>query len=89
MDTINACPHRGFEKLTLVNFFYDGLTLSMKQLLESMCNGGFLHKLKNEALEFLSSIEEWTRGWEKSLAREMSKPMPNHENKTGIYQVDA
>ena len=56
MDAINACPRHGFEKLTLVNLFYDGLTLSMKQLLESMCNGGFLDKLDNEALEFLSSI---------------------------------
>ena len=56
MDAINACRHHGFEKLTLDNFFYDGLTLSMKQLLESTCNGGFLHKLENEALEFLSSI---------------------------------
>ena len=62
MDAINACPHHGFEKLTLAKFFYDGLTLSMKQLLYSMCNGGFLHKPKNEALEFLSSITELTRG---------------------------
>ena len=56
MDAANACPHHGFEKLTLTNLFYDELTLSMKQLLESMCNGVFLHKPDNEALEFLSSI---------------------------------
>ena len=56
MDAINAFSHHGFEKLTLANFLYDGLTLSTKQLLESMCNGGFLHKPDNEALEFLSSI---------------------------------
>ena len=58
MDAVNACPHHGFEKLTLGNFFYDGLTLSMKQLVESMCNGGFLHRRGNEALEFPSSIVE-------------------------------
>ena len=52
MDAINPCPHHGFEKLTLANLLYDGLTLSMKQLLESMCNGGFLHEPDNEALEF-------------------------------------
>ena len=56
MDVINACPYHGFEKLTLANFFYDGLTLSMKQLLEYVCNGGFSHKPDNEALEFLCSI---------------------------------
>ena len=36
MDAVNACPRYGFEKLTLANLFYDGLTFSMKQLLESM-----------------------------------------------------
>ena len=61
MDAVNACPHHGFEKLTLANFFYDGRTLSMKQLLESMCNGGFIHKVDIETLESLSSIAELTR----------------------------
>ena len=50
MDAVNACPHHGFEKITLANFSYDELTLSMKQLLESMCNRSFLHMLDNEAL---------------------------------------
>ena len=62
MDAVNTCPYHGFEKLTLANFFYDGLTLSMKQLLESMCNVGFLHKPDNKALEFVSSIMDLTRG---------------------------
>ena len=62
MDAINACRHHGFEKLTLDSFFYERLTLSIKQLIESMCNGGLLHKPENKALEFLSSIAELTRG---------------------------
>ena len=49
MNAVNACPNHGFEKLTLSNFFYDGLTLNMKQLVKSMCNGCFLHKRENEA----------------------------------------
>ena len=56
MDSINACSHYGFEKLTLANFFYDGLTLSMKKFLESMCNGVFLHKPDKEALEVRRSL---------------------------------
>ena len=60
----------------------------MKQFLESMCNGGFLHKPNNEVLEFLISIAELTRGWEKLLARETSNLMPNDESKRGIYQID-
>ena len=88
IDRVNACPHHGFETLTLANFFYDGLTLSMKQLLESMCNRGFLHTPNNEALELLSSIAKLTRGWEESLARETSRPGPHQECKRGLYQVD-
>ena len=69
MDVVNAMPLSWLEKLTLANSFYDGLSLSIKQLLEFMCNGGFLHKPNNEALEFLSSIVELTRGWEESIAK--------------------
>ena len=60
----------------------------MKQLVESMCNGGFLHKRENEALEFLSSIVELTRRWGESLAKETSRIGPQHEHKRRIYQVD-
>ena len=32
MDAINACSHYGFEKLTLANFFYDGLTFKYEEI---------------------------------------------------------
>ena len=40
METINPCPHHGFDTWMLVNLFYDGMSRSMKQLLETMCGGG-------------------------------------------------
>ena len=40
METISACPHHGFDTCMLVNQFYDGMSLAMKQLLETMCGGG-------------------------------------------------
>ncbi|RVW34165.1 hypothetical protein CK203_092829 [Vitis vinifera] len=34
MEAINACPHHGFDTWLLVSYFYDGMSSSMKQLLE-------------------------------------------------------
>ena len=44
METISACPHHGFDTWMLVNHFYDGMSPTMKQLLETMCGGDFLSK---------------------------------------------
>ena len=44
LETINACPHHGFDTWMLVNHFYDGMSPSMKQLLETICGGDFLIK---------------------------------------------
>ena len=35
----------------LLIFFFEGLTINMKQILESLCNGNFFTKSRNEALE--------------------------------------
>ena len=35
----------------LLIFFFEGLTINMKQILESLCNGKFLTKSRDEALE--------------------------------------
>ena len=43
-ETINACPHHGFDTWMLVNHFYDGMSPAMKKLLETMCRGDFLSK---------------------------------------------
>ena len=32
METINACPHHGFDTWMLVNHFYDGMSPTMMQL---------------------------------------------------------
>ncbi|KAL6333924.1 hypothetical protein AAG906_039337 [Vitis piasezkii] len=42
MEAINACPHHGFDTWLLVSYFYDGMSSSMKQLLETMCGGDFM-----------------------------------------------
>ena len=44
MEAINACPHHGFDTWLLVSYFYDGMSSSMKQLLETMCGKDFMSK---------------------------------------------
>ncbi|RVW12410.1 hypothetical protein CK203_111640 [Vitis vinifera] len=58
MEAINACPHHGFDTWMLVSYFYDGMSSSMKQLLETMCGGDFMSKNPEEAMDFLSYVDE-------------------------------
>ena len=51
METISACPHHGFDTWMLVNHFYDGMSSTMNQLLETMCGGDFLSKNEEMRLD--------------------------------------
>ena len=44
MQALDAYPHHGFDTWLLVSYFYDGISPSMKQLLETMCGEDFLRK---------------------------------------------
>ncbi|RVW84644.1 Transposon Ty3-I Gag-Pol polyprotein [Vitis vinifera] len=61
MEAINACPHHGFDTWLLVSYFYDGMSSSMKQILETMCGGDFMSKNPEEAMDFLSYVAEVSR----------------------------
>ncbi|KAL6321480.1 hypothetical protein AAG906_018449 [Vitis piasezkii] len=61
IESINACPHHGFDTFLLVSYFYDGMSSSMKQLLETMCGGDFMSKNPKEAMDFLSYVAEISR----------------------------
>ncbi|KAL6344934.1 hypothetical protein AAG906_006697 [Vitis piasezkii] len=58
MEAINACPHHGFDTWLLVSYFYDGMSSSMKQILETM------------SMDFLSYVAEVSRGWDEPNSRE-------------------
>ncbi|RVW64761.1 hypothetical protein CK203_065856 [Vitis vinifera] len=91
MEAINACPHHGFDTWLLVSYFYDGMSSSMKQLLEMMCGGDFMSKNPKEAMDFLSYVAEVSRGWDESNAREVGrmKSQPNALNaKVGMYTLN-
>ncbi|RVW82196.1 hypothetical protein CK203_050736 [Vitis vinifera] len=61
MEAINACPHHGFDTWLLVSYFYNGMSSSMKQLLETMCGGDFMSKNPEEAMDFFSYVAKVSR----------------------------
>ncbi|RVW19615.1 hypothetical protein CK203_114696 [Vitis vinifera] len=47
-----------FDTWLLVSYFYDSMSSSMKQLLETMCGGDFMSKTPEEAMDFLNYVAE-------------------------------
>ncbi|RVW23224.1 hypothetical protein CK203_100447 [Vitis vinifera] len=91
MEAINACPHHGFDTWLLVSYFYDGMSSSMKQLLETMCGGDFMSKNPEEAMDFLSYVAEVSRGWDEPHRGEVGKmkSQPNALHaKVGMYTLN-
>ena len=87
LETINACPHHGFDTWMLVNHFYDGMSPSMKQLLETMCRRDFLNKNLDEAMDFLNYIVETSKAWAEPNPRETDKHRPPVNQRGGIYSL--
>ncbi|KAL6310788.1 hypothetical protein AAG906_017237 [Vitis piasezkii] len=91
MEAINAYPHHGFDTWLLVSYFYDGMSSSMKQLLETMCGGDFMSKNPEEAMDFLSYVAEVSRGWDEPHRGEVGKmkSQPNALHaKAGMYTLN-
>nr|CAN67576.1 hypothetical protein VITISV_025810 [Vitis vinifera] len=90
MEAINACPHHGFDTWLLVSYFYDGMSSSMKQLLETMCGGDFMSKNPEEAMDFLSYVAEVSRGWDEPTKGEVGKmksQLSAFNAKAGMYTL--
>ena len=85
LETISACPHHGFDTWMLVNHFYDGMSPSMKQLLETKCGGDFLSKNPDEAMDFLNYVAKTSKGWDEPNPREVERMKPTVNLRGGIY----
>ena len=74
LETIGACPHHDVDTWMLVNHFYNGMYLVMKQLLETMCGGDFMSKHPEEAMD------------EPNL-REAERMRPAANSRGGMYSI--
>ena len=70
-----------------MNHFYDGMSPSMKQLLETMCGGDFLSKNPDEAMNFLNYVAETSKGWDESNPREVERMKPTVNQRGDIYSL--
>ena len=87
MEALNACPHHGFDTWLLVSYFYDELSPTMKQLLETMCGGDFLSKNLEEALNFLNYVVEASKGWDEPNPNKMERMRPQSSTRGGMYSL--
>nr|CAN69106.1 hypothetical protein VITISV_000458 [Vitis vinifera] len=73
---------------TNVSYFYDGISSSMKQLLETMCGGDFMSKNPEEAMYFLNYVAKVSRGWDEPNARYVGRMKSQPNAKGGMYVLN-
>jgi cell division protein FtsB len=89
-DLLSLCPHHGYESWRMVSCFYEGLLPRDRQFVEMMCNGEFLQKDPDEAIEYLNHLAEKAHTWTGPSATEStnrSKPHTSTSSSGGIYQL--
>ncbi|KAL5827957.1 hypothetical protein ACOSQ3_019799 [Xanthoceras sorbifolium] len=62
-ELLNMCLHHGYENWRIVSYFYEGLTPRERQFIEMMCNGDFLLKDPDEAIDYLNDLAEKAHTW--------------------------
>lgn len=82
-DILLKCPHHGFETWRLVQYFYNGLTQTHRNMIESMNSGCFLNLKDEEAYSFLEELSESSQQWDFSSR----KDSPSQSKKGGIYEL--
>ena len=82
-DLLNSCLHHGYENWRLVSYFYDGLTSKERQFVEMMCNGDFLSKDHEEAIEYLKELAEKAHTWTGPSATDNASRL----KPSGIYHL--
>ena len=59
----------------------------MKQLLETMCEGDFLSKNLEEAMDFLNYVVETSKAWDEPNLREVERMRPATSSRRGMYSL--
>ena len=71
----------------LVNHFYNGMSFTLKQLLETMCGGDFMRKHPEEAMDFLNYVEETSKAWDEPNPRETKRVRSAANQRGGMYSL--
>ena len=87
LEIISACPHHGFDTWMLVNHFYNGMSPTMQQLLETMCGRDFMRKHPEEAMDFLNYVAETSKAWDEPNPKETERMRPAANLRGGMYSI--
>ena len=60
---------------------------AIKQLLETMCEGDFLSKNPDEAMDFLNYVVETSKAWDELNPREADRMRPTANQRGGMYSL--
>ena len=71
----------------LVDHFYNEMSPTMKQLLETMCGGDFMSKKPEEAMDFLNHLAETSKAWDEPNLREVERVRPAANEREGMYSL--
>ncbi|CAL5350857.1 unnamed protein product [Camellia sinensis] len=83
-DLTLKCPHHGLETWRLVQYFYNGLTQSHRNMIKSMNGGGFLSLREDAAYEFLEKLSASSQQWDFNSYRDKSD---SSSKRGGLYEV--
>ena len=67
-DLLNAIPHHDYDTSWILSFFYEEISTQIGQFINMMCNGQFMHKSPEEALDFFDELVENNQSWDFSYS---------------------
>ncbi|KAJ9183688.1 hypothetical protein P3X46_007511 [Hevea brasiliensis] len=78
----SRCPHHGIPKWMLVQHFYNGVSLTIRSIIDASSGGDLMEKSEDEAYSALDKIAHNNYQWS-CKRNEMKKPS------AGVYKLDA
>ena len=63
------------------------MSLSMKQLLETMSGGDFMSKHPEKAMDFLNYVVETSKAWDEPNLKEAERMRPTTNSRGGMYSI--
>lgn len=85
-DLLTAIPHHGYDTGRILSFFYEGIAPQTRQFINMMCNGQFMRKSPEEALDFFDELAENNQSWDFSYSTDRTRNEPNTYGH-GKYQL--
>ena len=64
MALLIAITHHGYDIGHILSFFYEGISSQTRQFINMICNGQFMRKIPEEALDFFDELAKNNQSWD-------------------------